>query len=162
MPLDPIDTQTVLFASATLDVARPPREVEATLREGPAGWLTGLIEEAWQAEGGLLPQLSPDGRGRFPLREEAEVHSATQLGEGLLVPLGWHSLSTEAIFPSAEMDLEATPLVESATGTRLELRARLTTATARAADSALVEAAQQYVCELTARVSAHLLSHLVA
>jgi hypothetical protein len=44
LPLDPIDTQTVLFASATLDVARPPREVEATLREGPAGWLTGLIE----------------------------------------------------------------------------------------------------------------------
>jgi hypothetical protein len=159
LPLDPIDTQTVLFASATLDVARPPREVEATLREGPAGWLTGLIEEAWQAEGGLLPQLSPDGRGRFPLREEAEVHSAVQLGEGLLVPLGWHSLSPDAIFPSAEIDLEAT---QSATGTRIEPRARLTTSTTHAADPAMVQAAWQYVCELTARMGAHLLSHLAA
>ena len=163
MPLDQIDAQAVLFASSTLDVARSPHQVEAALREQPAGWLAGLIEDAWRADVGLLQRLGlGDGRGRLPLREEAEVHPAIQLGDSLLVPLGWHSLSPDAIFPTAEIDLEAAALDDGAVCARIELRARLTAARARVADPALVEAVGQYMRELTARIGAHLLSHLAA
>ena len=152
----------MLFASSQLDVARSPRQVEAALREQPAGWLTVLFEEAGQADWELLQQLAPESSPRrFPRREEVKVRPAVQINSALLLPLDWRSSSPDAIFPAAELDLEAAPL-EGAIGTRIELRARLTAPGGREPDPALLEGAQQYVRELTARICAHLLSHLVA
>jgi hypothetical protein len=69
--------------------------------------------------------------------------------------------SSDAIFPAADVDLEATPL-EGAFGTRVEQRARFTVPAVRHGDPALRAAAQRYAQRLLARIGAHLVSYSAA
>ena len=160
--IDHVKAPAVLFVSSQLDIPRLPSQIEAAFCQPPEGWLPGLIEEAGRADAELLRQLAPEaGRCRFPLGEEVRVRPAVRVDGALLLPLEWSGLSPEAIFPAAELDLEAAPL-EAAIGTRIELRARLTVVAARHADPALLAAAQEYAQRLLARIGAHLVSDAAA
>lgn len=130
----------------------------------PAGWLPASVELAWQDDIARLREVAPppaDRRWRFPLREEVEVHAATQLDHELVVPLGWLSKSPEAIFPAAEVDLEVTPL-EGARGTRIELRARITAPAAGDRQSTQRAAAQRFASRLMTRIGTRLVGTLAA
>ena len=158
----------VLFASAKLDLARSPSRVEVLMATSPAGWLPASVELAWQDDIAWLQEVAPraGGHWRFPLREEVEVHAATQLAHELLVPLGWLSESPDAIFPAAEVDLEVTPL-EGASGTRIELRARISAPAAwdgHSAQRAAAQraAAQRFSSRLMARIGVRLVGAVVA
>lgn len=154
----------VLFATAKLDVARSPSQVEAVLAARLAGWLPASVELAWQDDIARLREVAPppgDRRWRFPLREEVEVHAATWLGHELLVPLDWLSGSPDAVFPAAEVDLEVTPL-DGASGTRIELRARITALAARESRPAQRAAAQRFARRLMARLGIRLVGTVAA
>jgi hypothetical protein len=161
---DRVEGEMVVFASAKLDVARSPSRIEAVLAARPTGWLPASIELAWQDDIARLREVAPphpDRRWRFPLREEVEVHAATQLGLGLLVPLDWHSRSPDAIFPAAEVDLEMTSL-EGASGTRIEVRARILAPAAHDRQSAHREGAERFARRLMARIGARLVGTVAA
>jgi hypothetical protein len=147
-------TQLVLFARSEIEIARPSTDVGVLLGDDPARWLAEAIEGAGLESVELLRSLGAnDADHGFPLQAAVRTRKAIPLDGGIALAVDW----TSAIFPAAELELQALPL--GPTSTRIELSARLTVPSEpwQGPDQTLLEAAEDYTRRLAEQIGAQLL-----
>jgi hypothetical protein len=154
----------VTFARSIIDVTRPSAAVEAALGESPAAWVADLVDQVGRASADLLLSLGESASThRFPVRDDVRVHRLILLRKDgpLLLPLSFGSSAPDAVFTSAEADLEAAR--RGAGLTRVELSARFTPNAGLAGDRRVLRwMTQDYTRRLGARIADHLLGSAAA
>ena len=149
----------VTFARSVVDVPRRSAAVGAALGACPADWLADLVDQIGKASSDLLLGLgSAAAARRFPVREEVRVHSLILLHRNgpLLLPVSFVSSAPDALFVTAEADLEAAR--RGADHTRIQLSARFSTNSALARDR---RAARWMIQDYTRRLGVRIADHLL-
>jgi hypothetical protein len=143
--VEPYTVRPDRLVSAQLKIIGEYDKLCDALLEGPANWMPGMYESAT----GKITELEADTAfGRLARYVRMKVAGAEVEKDGVVVPITWHSLESEALFPTFEGRVRLYRVPDGTS--RLELDGHYTPpggVIGRAADAAAMHAVAQATVE---------------